>query len=127
MGGAVAYRVRYSLSACRLALGLALLTVLFLPPSDVSALTSPLTIRASVDDLGRESAGPSAYPAVSSDGRYIAFNSGARTLVADDTNNYDDVFVRDTFTGKHGAPASIHRARRATTRAIGPRSRPAEA
>ena len=36
---------------------------------------------------------------VSDDGRYVAFSSSATNLVADDTNNTDDVFVRDLQSG----------------------------
>ncbi|MEE8429056.1 MAG: hypothetical protein V3S33_06095 [Gammaproteobacteria bacterium] len=40
------------------------------------------------------------YEAVpSADGRYVAFNSEATTLVANDTNGRADIFVRDTETG----------------------------
>lgn len=40
------------------------------------------------------------YDAVpSADGRYVAFNSEATTLVANDTNGRGDIFVRDTATG----------------------------
>lgn len=38
-------------------------------------------------------------PDLSADGRYVAFESPATNLVADDTNNRDDVFVRDRATG----------------------------
>jgi Tol biopolymer transport system component len=38
--------------------------------------------------------------AISSDGRYVAFVSGATNLVADDTNSRTDVFVRDRQTGE---------------------------
>jgi Tol biopolymer transport system component/putative cell wall-binding protein len=37
--------------------------------------------------------------AVSGDGRYVAFSSGATNLVPDDTNDHWDVFVRDRQTG----------------------------
>lgn len=37
--------------------------------------------------------------ASSSDGRYIAFASEADNLIANDTNGYADVFVRDTLAG----------------------------
>ena len=39
-------------------------------------------------------------PSFSSDGRYIAFTSAASDLVADDTNGFEDVFVKDTLTGE---------------------------
>lgn len=41
----------------------------------------------------------SAYPSLSADGRYLAFESGSSSLVADDTNNLYDVFVYDRLTG----------------------------
>ncbi|HLL13498.1 MAG TPA: Calx-beta domain-containing protein [Pyrinomonadaceae bacterium] len=37
--------------------------------------------------------------ALSADGRFVAFNSAASDLVANDTNNLNDVFVRDLATG----------------------------
>jgi Tol biopolymer transport system component len=43
--------------------------------------------------------GPSADPAISSDGRYVAFDSSADNLVTGDTNQASDVFVRDLQTG----------------------------
>ena len=39
-------------------------------------------------------------PSISGDGRFVAFGSGATTLVAGDTNDHDDVFVRDTLLGQ---------------------------
>ncbi|HEU5159018.1 MAG TPA: hypothetical protein VFU43_18625 [Streptosporangiaceae bacterium] len=39
------------------------------------------------------------YPAVSANGRYVAFVSYASNLVPDDTNGASDVFVRDLRTG----------------------------
>lgn len=41
----------------------------------------------------------SAEPALSRDGRYVAFDSSARNLVAGDTNGFQDVFVRDRVAG----------------------------
>lgn len=41
----------------------------------------------------------SAEPAVSRDGRYVAFDSSARNLVPGDTNGFQDVFVRDRVAG----------------------------
>lgn len=43
--------------------------------------------------------GPSADPAISGDGRYVAFDSSADNLVTGDTNHAWDVFVRDLQTG----------------------------
>lgn len=55
------------------------------------------TIRISVTNAGGQSSGGiSTLPAVSGDGRYVAFTSTANNLVGSDTNNQEDVFVRDT-------------------------------
>lgn len=56
------------------------------------------TTRVSVDSAGAEGdwGGNSWDPCLSADGRYVAFSSWATNLVAGDTNNTGDVFVRDT-------------------------------
>lgn len=56
--------------------------------------------RASVNDVGNGGDGPSTRAALSSDGRFVAFESAASTLVPDDTNNKIDIFVRDQLNGK---------------------------
>jgi len=43
--------------------------------------------------------GGSGSPSISADGRYVAFESGATTLVLGDTNGSTDVFVRDRVAG----------------------------
>jgi Tol biopolymer transport system component len=53
------------------------------------------TTRVSVSSSGTEANGDSFAPAISSDGRYVAFSSGASNLVDGDTNDANDVFVRD--------------------------------
>jgi Tol biopolymer transport system component len=55
--------------------------------------------RVSVDAAGAEADGSSFNPAVSADGRYVAFDSGASNLVAGDTNGESDVFVADRGSG----------------------------
>ncbi len=58
------------------------------------------TVRVSVTTSGTQTAaGDSLYPAISDDGRYVAFVSEATTLVAGDTNGVRDVFVHDRQTG----------------------------
>ena len=58
------------------------------------------TTRVSVDSAGVEANfGSDNGPAISADGRYIAFSSGATNLVAGDTNGFTDIFLHDTQTG----------------------------
>ena len=58
--------------------------------------------RVSLNSSGEQAQGPSAdsYAAsISKDGRFVAFESFARDLVADDTNTLVDIFLRDRQTG----------------------------
>ncbi len=57
------------------------------------------TIRVSVGAGGAQADGASTRPAISADGRFVAFVSEATNLVAGDTNGAPDVFVRDTQAG----------------------------
>lgn len=57
------------------------------------------TERASVDSHGAQVTGDSLYPALSGDGRFVAFQSTAPDLVADDGNSSTDIFVHDRQTG----------------------------
>ena len=50
--------------------------------------------RVSVSDAGTQIAGSSGYSAMSSDGAFAAFVSGAAGVIAWDTNGKRDVFVR---------------------------------
>jgi Tol biopolymer transport system component len=54
-----------------------------------------LTLLASVSTLGVPAAMTSRRPALSADGRLLAFDSFAENLVPGDTNRYGDVFVHD--------------------------------
>src|SRR5262249_54476021 len=47
----------------------------------------------SVSTAGDEGNAKSTGPAISGDGRFVAYNSLANNLVADDTNGLEDVFV----------------------------------
>src|SRR5262249_42359268 len=51
-----------------------------------------------------EGDGHSQRPAVSADGRFVAFDSQADDLVANDTNETDDVFVREFTPALKGTP-----------------------
>ena len=64
---------------------------------DVQTKATTLVSRAS-GPSGADANSFSARPAVSGDGRYIAFDSGATNLVAADNNGQTDVFVRDQLT-----------------------------
>jgi Tol biopolymer transport system component len=55
-----------------------------------------ITVRVSVSTSGAEADGESDSPSISADGRFVAFESAAGNLVAGDTNQSFDVFVRDT-------------------------------
>ncbi|MFZ5819138.1 MAG: hypothetical protein ACOYYJ_04475 [Chloroflexota bacterium] len=56
--------------------------------------------RVSVDSGGLEPNGGSYSPALSYDGRYVAFASDASNLVSGDTNVVTDIFVHDRTTGQ---------------------------
>jgi len=58
-----------------------------------------LTERVSVTNDGKQANGASADPSISSDGRFVAFQSAASNLVANDTNGFTDIFVRDRVNG----------------------------
>src|SRR5438445_321023 len=57
-----------------------------------------ITERVSVASDGTQGNKASSYPALSADGRFVAFDSDATNLVAGDTNGTTDVFVHDRQT-----------------------------
>ncbi|HKU52850.1 MAG TPA: hypothetical protein VJQ25_10315, partial [Nitrospira sp.] len=57
------------------------------------------TIRVSVDSNGVQGNQDSHEPAISANGRFVAFQSDADNLVIQDHNNVSDVFVHDQQTG----------------------------
>ncbi len=62
--------------------------------------TGVVTELVSINQAGTGSGnGVSFNPVFSTDGRFVAFSSGASDLVANDTNGTEDVFVRDLQTG----------------------------
>lgn len=65
----------------------------------VHELQTGLTTRVSVSSLGAQSNGESLNPALSADGRFVAFASVASNLVVGDTNFVRDIFVHDRQTG----------------------------
>jgi Tol biopolymer transport system component len=56
------------------------------------------TTRVSVDSAGAQANGASSQPAISANGRYVAFRSAASNLVSGDTNTRSDIFVYDRTT-----------------------------
>jgi Tol biopolymer transport system component len=66
-----------------------------------------MTSRVSVNSSGNKGNGASIYPSMSSDGRYVAFESDASNLVACDTNGWPDIFVHDRQAA-FSAVTSLH-------------------
>ncbi len=65
----------------------------------VHDLSTRETTRVSVATDGTQGNGDSRHPAVSRDGRFVAFESAASNLVDDDLNGLSDVFVHDRTSG----------------------------
>src|SRR5690348_12969647 len=80
------------------------------------AAVAQSTSRASIATSGTQGDDDSFRCSVSADGRYVAFDSWATTLVPGDTNGWMDVFVRDRLTGQttcvsvdaSGAPGNFY-------------------
>jgi Tol biopolymer transport system component len=70
-----------------------------LPDVFVHDLRAGATTRVSVGLDGIEASGSSSQPAISSDGRFVAFSSMADNLVLADTNQSGDIFVYELQTG----------------------------
>src|SRR5262245_5535305 len=58
------------------------------------------TARVSLGSGGIQANSNSLSPAISADGRWVAFASSAQNLVPNDTNDKEDVFVHDRHTGE---------------------------
>ncbi|WP_172384181.1 PD40 domain-containing protein [Streptomyces sp. MNP-20] len=69
------------------------------PGASAAPAAAPHTERLSVGPTGAQGNAASSGPAISADGRYVAFVSASRNLVAHDTNGTPDAFVRDLRTG----------------------------
>jgi Tol biopolymer transport system component len=64
-----------------------------------AAVTRNAVTRESVTNAGVQGNGDSAFPDISADGRFVAFESAAGNLVSGDTNGNFDIFVKDRQTG----------------------------
>jgi Tol biopolymer transport system component len=85
------------LGALALPVGIAALALLLLPAAGAGPGAN---FRVSVATGGGQGNGRSFFPAISADGRFVAFYSDASNLVAGDTNGARDVFVNDRQTGE---------------------------
>jgi len=65
----------------------------------IHELATGITTRVSLTDAEGQGTKESHTPKLSADGRYVTFYSTAPNLVAGDTNNRGDVFVRDRVAG----------------------------
>ncbi len=63
-------------------------------------LVAGTTIRVSVNSVGAQGALGGHSGVLGTDGRFISFSSNSTNMVASDTNNTHDVFLRDTQLGK---------------------------
>ncbi len=61
----------------------------------VKTLSDGTLVRVSISTLGAQANAASDSPALSHDGRFVAFSSAASNLVAGDSNGVTDIFVRD--------------------------------
>lgn len=77
----------------------ALSTLTPTPVVTVAAATRYLTARVSVATGGAESGGAFSEPALSADGRFVAFEAPSPGLAPGDTNDPHDVFVHDRESG----------------------------
>ena len=75
------------------------LTALLLSFGPGALAQLPVVERVSIADDGTQTDGWSLMPVVSDDGRFVAYQSSASTLVAGDTNGVDDVFLHDRLAG----------------------------
>src|SRR3954452_8798726 len=91
-------------SARRLAAGAAVLAgvgvvLVATPAAGAECGACGTTTRVSEGPGGEPANFDSVRPALSRDGRFVAFQSGASNLVPGDTNGAGEVFVRDRLTG----------------------------
>ncbi len=77
-------------------LSILLVVALMLALATVALAAAGDTTRVSLHSSGAQGNGDSGNPSISADGRYVAFESWAANLVAEDMNSVTDIFVRDT-------------------------------
>lgn len=84
--------------------------------SDHTDVDQPRLVRVSVSSDGTQANGPSGFPRISRNGRFVAFWSDASNLVPDDTNGVRDVFVHDRDADNDGVFDETEAGARATVR-----------
>lgn len=70
------------------------------PDIFVKDVVTGTVTRVSVNSAGEQADAPAFHPALSADGRFVAFHSNASNLISADTNGRVDVFVHDRDTGE---------------------------
>src|SRR6266545_1404755 len=95
---AIRARSRRRAPVVGLCLSLSIVLAVAWAPSAVAAAAS--TSLVSVASDGTQGNDPSSGPAISGDGRYVAFESDATNLVPGDSNVRRDIFVRDRQTAE---------------------------
>jgi archaellum component FlaF (FlaF/FlaG flagellin family) len=81
---------------------------------------SDIVKRISISSSGIEGNDESRYPAISADGRYVAFSSAASNLVPGDTNGFLDIFVHDRVTSKTERVSVSSKGRQGNNEALWP-------
>jgi Tol biopolymer transport system component len=71
------------------------------------ASCTPSTVRVSVSSQGAQSSGFADAPAISADGRFVAFSSDASNLAPGDTNNNTDIFLARTGFNPASSAAGV--------------------
>jgi len=75
------------------------LTLGLLSAAGPAQALAPNTVRASLSATGTEIPSGAIRPVISNDGRWVAFVTNANGLVGQDTNNLNDVYLKDLHTG----------------------------
>jgi len=78
------------------------------------------TTLVSISSAGAHANGPSRQPALSANGRFVAFRSDASNLVSDDTNGTGDIFVHDLLSDETTRASISSRGSRANGRSRDP-------
>jgi Tol biopolymer transport system component len=78
------------------------------------------TVRASVATDGTQGDQSSTFPGISGNGRVVAFASNATTLIGNDTNGVQDVFLRTLRSGMTNRISVTNEGKQANGQSVGP-------